>query len=225
MHGVEPYARSFEPRTRLGEITEAHAGLEPGAKDEDSRYRVAGRVMARREHGKAVFITLRDGWDDLQVYANVDALGEDVLRAAHRPRRGRHHRLRRPRVPHPAGRADRLRRGLDPSDEVPAAAAREVARSAGSGDPLSAALRRSGGQSRGRLAAAGPGQAGLGHAPLSGGSGFRGGGDAHPPAPARRRSGPAVRHPSQCARHRPVPAHRSRALPQAAAGGRIRSHF
>ena len=73
---VEPYARSFEPRTRLGEITEAHAGLEPGTKDEGSRYRVAGRVMARREHGKAVFITLRDGWDDLQIYANVDALGE-----------------------------------------------------------------------------------------------------------------------------------------------------
>ena len=33
--------------------------------------------MARREHGKAVFLTLRDGWDDLQVYGNVDALGEE----------------------------------------------------------------------------------------------------------------------------------------------------
>ena len=38
---------------------------------------MAGRVMARREHGKAVFLTLRDGWDDLQVYANVDTLGEE----------------------------------------------------------------------------------------------------------------------------------------------------
>ena len=74
--GVEPYARSFESRTRLGEITEAHADLEPGQKAEGSHYRVAGRVMARREHGKAVFVTLRDGWDDLQVYANIDSLGE-----------------------------------------------------------------------------------------------------------------------------------------------------
>ncbi|OFV83799.1 MAG: lysine--tRNA ligase [Acidobacteria bacterium RBG_16_64_8] len=74
--GWEPYARSFEPRTRLGEITEAHAGPEAGTKDEAARYRVAGRVMSRREHGKAVFMTLRDGWDDLQIYANVDALGE-----------------------------------------------------------------------------------------------------------------------------------------------------
>lgn len=74
--GIEPYARSFDPRTRLGEITKTHAALEPGAKDESVHYRVAGRVMARREHGKAVFVTLRDGWDDLQIYANVDALGE-----------------------------------------------------------------------------------------------------------------------------------------------------
>jgi lysyl-tRNA synthetase class 2 len=73
---IEPYARSFEPRTRLGEVAEKHAELAQGEKDEASQYRVAGRVMARREHGKAVFVTLRDGWDDLQVYANVDTLGE-----------------------------------------------------------------------------------------------------------------------------------------------------
>jgi len=75
--GIEPYARSFEGRTLLGEITELHSSLEPGQKAEGSHYRVAGRVMARREHGKAVFLTLRDGWDDLQVYGNVDALGEE----------------------------------------------------------------------------------------------------------------------------------------------------
>jgi lysyl-tRNA synthetase, class II len=73
---IEPYARSFEPRTRLSEVAEKHADLAPGEKDETTQYRVSGRVMARREHGKAVFVTLRDGWDDLQVYANIDALGE-----------------------------------------------------------------------------------------------------------------------------------------------------
>ncbi len=74
--GIEPYARSFDPRTHLGEIGKTHAGLDTGAKDENSHYRVAGRVMSRREHGKAVFVTLRDGWDDLQVYGNVDTLGD-----------------------------------------------------------------------------------------------------------------------------------------------------
>jgi lysyl-tRNA synthetase, class II len=74
--GIEPYARSFEGRTLLGEITELYSPLESGSKAEGSHYRIAGRVMARREHGKAVFLTLRDGWDDLQVYGNVDALGD-----------------------------------------------------------------------------------------------------------------------------------------------------
>jgi lysyl-tRNA synthetase, class II len=74
--GVEPYARSFEGRTLLGELTELYSALEPGQKAEGRQYRIAGRVMARREHGKALFLTLRDGWDDLQVYGNVDALGE-----------------------------------------------------------------------------------------------------------------------------------------------------
>lgn len=74
---VEPYARSFEPRVRLSDVADRHADLASGEKDESIEYRVAGRVMARREHGKAVFVTLRDGWDDLQVYANVDALGEE----------------------------------------------------------------------------------------------------------------------------------------------------
>jgi lysyl-tRNA synthetase class 2 len=73
---IEPYARSFERRTRLNEVAETHGGLAPGEKDESVTYRVSGRVMSKREHGKAVFMTLRDGWDDLQVYGTFDALGQ-----------------------------------------------------------------------------------------------------------------------------------------------------
>jgi lysyl-tRNA synthetase, class II len=75
--GVEPYARGFEGRTLLGTITELYSALEPSQKAEGSHYRIAGRVMSRREHGKATFLTLRDGWDDLQVYGTLDALGEE----------------------------------------------------------------------------------------------------------------------------------------------------
>ncbi len=74
---IEPYARRYHDRTSPDDIQQAHVGLEPGSNDEESHYRIAGRVMARREHGKAVFLTVRDGWDDLQVYGNVDTLGED----------------------------------------------------------------------------------------------------------------------------------------------------
>ena len=75
--GIEPYARSFEGRTLLGEITELYSALEPGRRPKAATTASPGRVMARREHGKAVFLTLRDGWDDLQVYGNVDTLGEE----------------------------------------------------------------------------------------------------------------------------------------------------
>ena len=75
---VEPYARSFAGRTNpAADPPRLTPTWRPGGKDEQSHYRVAGRVMARREHGKAVFLTLRDGWDDLQVYGNVDTLGEE----------------------------------------------------------------------------------------------------------------------------------------------------
>ena len=77
--GIEPYARSFAGRTPLGDIAAEHGGLEAGETAEGTSYRVAGRVMARRVHGKAVFFTLRDGWDDLQIYSNIDTLGEESL--------------------------------------------------------------------------------------------------------------------------------------------------
>jgi len=77
--GREPYARVFDGRTTLGEIAARYEGLEAGETAEGSSCRVAGRVMARRVHGKAVFLTLRDGWDDLQIYSNIDTLGEESL--------------------------------------------------------------------------------------------------------------------------------------------------
>ena len=49
--------------------------------------------------------------------------------------------------------------------------------------------------------------------------------DADDAAGRRRRRGAAVRHASQRARHGPLPAHRSRALPQAPAGRRLRSRL
>ncbi len=75
--GVELFARRFQPRDAATALVAAHEDLEPGEEAPDSTYRVAGRVMSRREHGKACFLTLRDGQDDLQVYANVNVLGQE----------------------------------------------------------------------------------------------------------------------------------------------------
>ena len=52
-----------------------HEGLEPGD-ETDSSYRVAGRIAARRGHGKSAFIDLVDGSGRIQLHSRADVLGE-----------------------------------------------------------------------------------------------------------------------------------------------------
>ncbi len=40
-------------------------------------YSIAGRIMSRREHGKTMFMVIRDRSDSIQVYVKKDVLGED----------------------------------------------------------------------------------------------------------------------------------------------------
>ena len=75
--GIEPYPHSFPDRTEIAAVRESHEGLEPGEETSD-RYRVAGRLTARRGHGKASFLDLRDGTGEIQIQARVDELGDDA---------------------------------------------------------------------------------------------------------------------------------------------------
>jgi lysyl-tRNA synthetase, class II len=75
--GIEPYPHGFPDRTEIAAVRESHDGIEPGEETSD-RYRVAGRLTARRGHGKASFLDLRDGTGDVQIQARVDELGEDA---------------------------------------------------------------------------------------------------------------------------------------------------
>jgi lysyl-tRNA synthetase class 2 len=74
---IEPYPHGFPDRTEIASVREAHDGLGP-AEETDHRYRIAGRLTARRGHGKAAFLDLRDGTGQLQVQARVDELGDDA---------------------------------------------------------------------------------------------------------------------------------------------------
>ena len=56
----------------------AHEGLAAGIETE-SRHRVAGRIVARRGHGKAAFLDLRDGSGQIQLHAAADKLGEEAF--------------------------------------------------------------------------------------------------------------------------------------------------
>jgi lysyl-tRNA synthetase class 2 len=73
--GVEPFPHGFPDRDEIAQVRERHQGIEAGAETDD-RVRVAGRLTARRGHGKASFLDLRDGTGQIQVQARLDDLGE-----------------------------------------------------------------------------------------------------------------------------------------------------
>ena len=75
--GVEPFPHSFPSRAEIVEVRRGHEGLAPGTESE-SRHRVAGRLTARRGHGKAAFLDLRDGSGQIQLHARKDVLGDEA---------------------------------------------------------------------------------------------------------------------------------------------------
>jgi lysyl-tRNA synthetase class 2 len=74
--GIEPFPHSYPGRTPIGEVRAGHEGLAAG-EETDARYRVAGRLFARRGHGKAAFLDLRDGSGQIQLHSRADVLGPE----------------------------------------------------------------------------------------------------------------------------------------------------
>src|SRR5690242_7369877 len=75
--GVEPFPHEFSGREDIAEVRAAHEGLVAGMETE-SRHRVAGRIVARRGHGKACFLDVRDGSGQIQLHARKDVLGDEA---------------------------------------------------------------------------------------------------------------------------------------------------
>src|SRR4051794_1347564 len=76
--GIDPFPHEFAEREDIGEVRAAHEGLAP-AIETDSHHRVAGRLVARRGHGGAAFLDLRDGSGQIQLHAREDVLGPDAF--------------------------------------------------------------------------------------------------------------------------------------------------
>jgi len=74
--GVEPFPHAFEGRTEIGVVRSAHEGLSDGEETE-ATYRVAGRLWARRGHGKSAFLDLVDRSGRIQLHARADVLGAE----------------------------------------------------------------------------------------------------------------------------------------------------
>ena len=74
--GIDPFPHAFPRVVPIARIHEAHDDLEDG-QETDFAYRVAGRIHARRGHGKAAFIDLDDRSGRIQLHARADVLGDE----------------------------------------------------------------------------------------------------------------------------------------------------
>jgi lysyl-tRNA synthetase class 2 len=74
--GVDPFPHAYAGVVPIADVRAAHADLEAGAETE-ARYRVAGRIAARRGQGKAAFVDLVDRSGRIQLHARVDVLGDE----------------------------------------------------------------------------------------------------------------------------------------------------
>lgn len=74
--GIEPFPHEFPGVVPSEEVRGNHQGLEPG-EETNVTYRVAGRLAARRGHGKAAFLDVVDRSGKMQVHARADLLGEE----------------------------------------------------------------------------------------------------------------------------------------------------
>ena len=74
--GIEPFALAFRDATPIADVLGPYEKLEPGKEAEES-FRLAGRLSARRGHGKAAFLDLVDRSGRIQLHARKDVLGDE----------------------------------------------------------------------------------------------------------------------------------------------------
>jgi lysyl-tRNA synthetase class 2 len=78
--GIEPYPHVRSAgRTWIADLAQQHdpKELAPGDHPEFS-YRIAGRIISRREHSKTSFLDVRDKSGQIQITARQESLGEDA---------------------------------------------------------------------------------------------------------------------------------------------------
>ncbi|MCL4472788.1 MAG: lysine--tRNA ligase [Actinobacteria bacterium] len=73
--GESPYRNRFPGPEPVAPLLERYAGFESGDSS-DEEHRIAGRILIKRGHGKATFLVLKETSARIQLYGNVDILGE-----------------------------------------------------------------------------------------------------------------------------------------------------
>jgi lysyl-tRNA synthetase class 2 len=76
--GIDPYPVRFDRSHTIADVRDRWESLDAGA-ETDEVVRVAGRVLLRRDQGKLVFATVRDGTGSLQLFVSRSELGDDAF--------------------------------------------------------------------------------------------------------------------------------------------------
>jgi lysyl-tRNA synthetase, class II len=76
--GIEPFPNQDPGGVPVAAVQAAHAGL-PAGEDSEDRYRVAGRLHARRGQGRMAFLDLDDRSGRIQLQAKADVLGPERM--------------------------------------------------------------------------------------------------------------------------------------------------
>ena len=75
--GINPFANDFVVTHTAQQVLDAHVDDDKQMLEElEITYRVGGRIMARRDFGKAAFLQLQDGSGRLQIYVARNQVGE-----------------------------------------------------------------------------------------------------------------------------------------------------
>lgn len=77
--GLPLFPNTFRPRDKVGDIISSYGRLDANQLEsrEDTKFSIAGRIMALRSFGKAAFIKVQDRTGSLQVHMQRDVLGPE----------------------------------------------------------------------------------------------------------------------------------------------------
>jgi len=76
--GINPYLDSFDVTSTSRELTERYSGLAAGSEVTET-VRVAGRIVAKRDQGKILFLVIRDGSGEIQLFCRIDTVGPEAF--------------------------------------------------------------------------------------------------------------------------------------------------
>jgi len=79
--GINPYVSEWRPNSTATEIKQKceHLSKEELESQEEYNFKIAGRIIAKRDFGKAAFVQLKDANGTIQIYIQKATLGEHLF--------------------------------------------------------------------------------------------------------------------------------------------------